>query len=103
MKNITINEVTPILIRAELLYQKDYSSLPISESDEIKEQLTAMKLFMSELTHMIQKGLELDNDFALSKMKIIEEYLDELEGYSDDNDNDNDNTNSYGSYTVHQD
>ncbi|EGR5926545.1 hypothetical protein ACXHQ0_17060 [Vibrio antiquarius] len=79
MKKIKIDKLYKLLLKIDLLSKSDFEdSINISMMDLI-EQLTAMKVFISELVYKLENRKPFCTDFAISKVAIIDEYIEQLE------------------------
>ncbi len=81
MKKVKVDKLYKLLLKIDLLSKSDFEdSIEISMMDLI-EQLTAMKVFISELVYKLENGQPFCTDFAISKIEIIEGYIEQLEKF----------------------
>lgn len=79
MKKVKVEKLYKLLLKIDLLSKSDFEdSIDISMMDLI-EQLTPMKVFISELVYKLENGKPFCTDFAISKIAIIDEYIEQLE------------------------
>ena len=91
-----------ILVKTNIVHKKNYVFQSISEEDEVKEQLMAMQIFLTELIVKIDKKISFDQEFVNGKIELILSYLEWLDTLPTKSESiEKEEYNPYSNYIVH--